>query len=138
MMPSPMRRVAFTMASICGSGYGFTSITSSRKRTPRRTTRSSSSQSMLHRSGAVSRTSLETFTDPRLHASLGGSACSPHGFVASMSPRSGVGLAGLALMRSRKIMPGSPVRHAARTIRSKTSRADSRPVGSPVRGLISS
>ena len=43
---------------------------------------------------------------------------------------------GSRLMRSMKIMPGSPVRHAARTMRSKTSRARSRPATWPVRGLI--
>ncbi len=60
------------------------------------------------------------------------------GLVASISPRSGVGFAGLRLMRSMKTMPGSPVRHAARTMRAKTSRARSRPVTCPVRGLIRS
>ena len=34
-------------------------------------------------------------SDPRLHASFGSSGCSPHGFVASTSPISGVGFAGL-------------------------------------------
>ncbi len=61
-----------------------------------------------------------------------------HGLVASISPTSGVGFAGLRLMRSMNTMPGSPVRHAARTTREKTSRARSRPVTCPVRGLIRS
>ena len=42
MTPRPIRRFAFTVSSISGSGYGFTSMTSSRNRTDRRTTRSSS------------------------------------------------------------------------------------------------
>ena len=123
MMPSPMRRLAFTVASISGSGYGFISMTSSRKRTARRTTRSISSQSMLHSPLSARRPNRDTLSDPRLQASLGRSGCSPHGFVASIIPISGVGLAGLSLMRSMKTMPGSPVRQAARTMRSNTSRA---------------
>jgi hypothetical protein len=127
MMPSPMRRLDFTVASISGSGYGFISMTSSRKRTASRTTRSISSQSMDVSPSSPLRANFETFSEPRLQASFGKSGCSPQGFVASTCPSSGVGLAGLALMRSMKTMPGSPVRQAALTMRSKTSFADSRP-----------
>ena len=49
----------------------------------------------------------ETLTDPRTHASYGSRGCSPHGFVASISPRAGVGFA--ASIRSRKRTPGSPL-----------------------------
>ena len=133
-----MRRFGFTVASISGSGYGFISITSSRKRTASRTTRSISSQSIDQSPSSPRRANFETLSEPRLHASLGKSGCSPHGLVASTVPIEGVGFAGLALIRSMNTMPGSPVRHAARTIRSKTSFARSRPVTSPLCGLISS
>ena len=106
MTPRPIRRLAFTVSSISGSGYGFTSMTSSRKRTDSRTTRSSSVQSTAHSPSACRRANCATLIDPRLHASFGRSGCSPHGLVASISPISGVGLAGLALIRSRKTMPG--------------------------------
>src|SRR5712692_9581988 len=53
-------------------------------------------------------------------------------------PISGVGLAGLALIRSMKTIPGSPVRQAARTMRSKTSFAERRPVTWPVCGFTRS
>ena len=115
MMPSPMRRLAFTVASICGSGYGLTSMTSSRKRTASRTTRSSSSQSTDHSPAVAPPGELGD-----VDASRG---CTPRSARAAArrtgwSPRSrrssGVGFAGLALMRSMKTIPGSPVRHAAR------------------------
>ena len=61
-----------------------------------------------------------------------------HGLVASTIPISGVGLAGLALIRSMKTIPGSPVRQAARTIRSKTSLAESRSTTCPVCGFTRS
>ena len=138
MTPRPIRRFAFTVSSIAGSGYGLTSMTSSRKRTDRRTTRSSSAQSIAHSPSGCRTANFETLTLPRLQASLGSRGCSPQGFVASIRPTSGVGLAGLALIRSMNTMPGSPVRHAARTIRSKTSLADSRPVTCLVCGSIRS
>ena len=133
-----MRRLAFTVASISGSGYGLTSITSSRKRTARRTTRSSSAQSTAGASPSPVRASRATFIEPRLHASHGGSDCSPQGFVASIWVSSGVGFAELRLIRSMKIIPGSPVRHAAETMWSNTSGAASRPTGCPERGFTSS
>ena len=77
MMPRPMRRFAFTVASISGSGYGFISMTSSRKRTASRTTRSISSQSIDISPSSALRANLATFSEPRLHASLGNSGCSP-------------------------------------------------------------
>ncbi len=138
MRPRPIRRFDFTVASISGSGYGFISITSSRKRTASRTTRSISSQSIDQSPSSPRRANFETLSEPRLHASFGSNGCSPQGLVASTMPISGVGFAGLALIRSMKIIPGSPVRQAARTIRSKTSFADSRPVTAPVCGFTRS
>ena len=125
MMPRPIRRLSFTVLSITASGYGFISMTSSRKRTASRTTRSISSQSIVISPFSARRANFETLREPRLHASFGSRGCSPHGLVASIWPISGVGLAGLALIRSRKTIPGSPVRQAAETIRPKTSRAES-------------
>src|SRR6476660_8925323 len=108
MMPRPIRRLAFTVSSMIGSGYGFISMTSSRKRTASRTTRSISSQSIDHSPASLLRANFETLSEPRLHASLGKSGCSPHGFVASTTPIAGVGFAGLALIRSMKTIPGAP------------------------------
>ncbi len=78
MRPRPMRRFDFTVASISGSGYGFISITSSRKRTASRTTRSISSQSIDHSPSSPRRANLETLSEPKLHASFGRRGCSPH------------------------------------------------------------
>ena len=57
------------------------------------------------------------------------------GFVASISPRFGVGLS--RLMRSMITMPGSPLRQALAMIWSKTWRARVLPAGSPSCGLTS-
>ena len=135
MIPRPMRRFDRAMASIWGSGYGLTSITSSRKRTARRTVRSSSSQSIPRRYWSAGRANRATLIDPRLHASQAESPCSPHGFVASIRARSGVGLARLRFMRSMNTSPGSPVRQAAPTMRAKTSRAASCPTAAPDAGI---
>ena len=138
MTPSPMRRFALTVRSMAGNGYGFISITSSRKRTESRTIRSISSQSIAHEPSAACRANFDTLREPRLQASFPKRGCSPQGFVASIRPTSGVGLAGLALIRSMKTMPGSPVRQAARTMRSKTSFAERRPTSRRVWGLMRS
>src|SRR2546430_9796180 len=76
-----------------GSGYGFISITSSRKRTESRTIRSISSQSIAHEPSAACRANFDTLREPRLQASFPKRGCSPQGFVASIRPTSGVGLA---------------------------------------------
>jgi hypothetical protein len=56
-------------------------MTSSRKRTASRVTRSISSQSTDHSPSSLWRANFETLSEPRLHASLGSSGCSPHGLV---------------------------------------------------------
>ncbi|OGL07159.1 MAG: hypothetical protein A3H48_02725 [Candidatus Rokubacteria bacterium RIFCSPLOWO2_02_FULL_71_18] len=66
MIPRPMRRLAFTVASISGSGYGFISMTSSRNRTASRITRSISSQSMDHSPASPRRANFATLSEPRL------------------------------------------------------------------------
>ena len=71
--------------------------------------------------------------EPRLHDSYGSKGCSPQGFVLSIAPIFGVGLS--RLIRSMKIIPGSPFFQEESTIRSKTSRAARRRVTSRVWGL---
>src|SRR5665647_1755867 len=71
--------------------------------------------------------------EPRLHDSYGSRGCSPHGFVDSIAPSFGVGLS--RLIRSMKIIPGSPFFHEESTIRSNTSRAGRRAVTSRECGL---
>jgi hypothetical protein len=88
-------------------------MTSSRKRTPRFTTSPRRSHATVGPESPIV-TNFERLTEPRLHASYGSSGCSPQGFVDSISPRCGVGLS--RLMRSMKMMPGSPVAHAIWTI----------------------
>ena len=70
--------------------------------------------------------------EPRLQDSYGSSGCSPHGFVAVMRPMCGVGLS--RFTRSRKIIPGSPLRHAPHTISENTFRASRSVTCSPVSG----
>ena len=72
--------------------------------------------------------------EPRLQDSYGMSGCSPHGLVLSISPICGVGLS--SLIRSMKIIPGSPFVQAMSTILSKTSAALSVEVGSEPLGLL--
>ena len=97
------------------------SMTSSRKRTQSGMT----SREALPVEAAAGRrrrvTKLARLSEPRLQDSYGRSGCSPHGLVASIAPRFGVGLS--RLMRSRKTMPGSPFCQALATIRSKMWRA---------------
>src|SRR5512143_1717974 len=71
--------------------------------------------------------------EPRLHDSYGSRGCSPQGFVLSIAPIRGVGLS--RLIRSMKIIPGSPFFQEESTIRSKTSRAGRRAVTSRECGL---
>ncbi len=99
--PNPILRLERVTLSISSIGYLLTSITSSRKRTDVLTTFSKRSKST-----SPSLTKLARFIEPRLHDSYGNNGCSPHGFVLSISPISGVGLS--SFMRSMKIIPGSP------------------------------
>src|SRR3989304_6476857 len=74
------------------------------------------------------------FTDPRLQDSYGSNGCSPQGFVDSILPIFGVGLALLIL--SMNMMPGSPIFHAASDICVNTSFALRRRTVFLVLGLI--
>src|SRR5439155_1729809 len=76
--PRPMGRFGFTVAAVPGRGYGFISVTSSRKRTASRTTRSISSQSIVHSPSSPRRANLETLSEPKLQASFGKRGSSPH------------------------------------------------------------
>ena len=53
--------------------------------------------------------------DPRLHESNACKGCSPQGLVASIRPMFLIGF--FSLMRSMKMIPGSPVRCACSTMR---------------------
>jgi len=66
---------------------------------------------------------FDRLMEPRLHDSYGSSGCSPQGFVLSIAPIRGVGLS--RLIRSMKMIPGSPFRHDESTICSNTFRAES-------------
>src|SRR3989344_7262777 len=85
---------------------------------------------------SVPSTNLDKLTDPRVQASYGNSGCSAHGFVDSIRPILGVGLARELFTLSIKIMPGSPYCQASLVTKSKTFLALRRPVILPVLGLI--
>lgn len=84
-------------------------------RKPSFTTSPSAGQSM---SFPPRGTNLETSVEPRQQDSPSNRGCSPHGFVAVIGPRAGVGLS--LLMRSMKQTPGSPVACALAMIRRST------------------
>jgi hypothetical protein len=95
-----------------------------------RTASPSRSQSM-----PAAATKRATLIEARLHDSKGSRGSSPQGLVLSMGPSSGVGW--VALMRSRKMTPGSPPCQARLARRSKTLRAPRRRTSAPVRGFRS-
>jgi len=68
-------RVDFTVASISGSGYGFISITSSRKRTASRTTRFHLVPVDRPVPVLTRRANFETLSEPKLQASFGKRGC---------------------------------------------------------------
>ncbi|KWT93238.1 hypothetical protein ASN18_0321 [Candidatus Magnetominusculus xianensis] len=135
MTPRPIFLLDLVISSILSRGYLFKSITLSRKWTALCVTAFNLSQSTVMPPSRLTAI-LERFIEPRLQDSKGRSGCSPHGFVASILPTSGVGFDSFIL--SMNMMPGSPFSHACFTIKSNTYAASSLPVPVPPRGFISS
>ena len=105
--PRPTRRLpCFTIWSIASRGKLLASTMSSKKRMDRCRSLRRKSQS-ISLSGVIYAFSLML---PRTQASYGSKGCSPHGLVVFCSSTLGVGF--VRLMRSRKMMPGSPLSQA--------------------------
>ena len=113
-----------------------TSIMSSKNLMPNFTDFSKSSQSISHSPFLFLTRWRFRSTEFRLHDSYGKRGTSPHGFVASNTPKLGVGLS--SCNRSKNAKPGSPVAHACSAIKSKISRAFTVRQVSPLRGLMRS